>query len=144
MAQVDDTLKRLTEQLEWYSGKSKTSQNWFKFLKILEIIAAALIPFFAGMNISSVATGSLGVIVVVLESLQSLFQFQTNWISYRSTAEALKREKHLWQVKAGDYINSKNPDALLAERIEFLVSSETSKWAANIVKHGKQDNNDDK
>jgi hypothetical protein len=50
-----------------------------------------------------VITGGLGVIVVVLESMQGLFQFQQNWTYYRSTAEGLKHEKFLWQARAGPY-----------------------------------------
>ncbi len=141
MEQENPTLVRLDQQLKWYSDRSKTSQNCFKLLKILEIIAAALVPDFSGMQVSYVIISGLGVIILVLQSLQSLFQFQTNWISYRSTAEALKREKSLWQAKAGDYLNSENPNALLAERVEFLVSSETSKWVSNMEKNVKQNNN---
>lgn len=141
MEQSNPTLDRFNELLKWYEGRSNSSQICFKLLKTLEIIAAALIPFFVSINISSTFISGLGVVIIVLQSLQSLFQFQTNWISYRSTAEALKREKYLWQAKAGDYLNSENPNALLAERVEFLVSSETSKWASNMEKHMKQNNN---
>lgn len=81
MVQIDDTLDRLDKQLKWYSDKSKNSQNWFKRIKLSEIIAAALIPFFVGINIPSIVIGGLGVVIIVLQSVQSLFQFQTNWIS---------------------------------------------------------------
>lgn len=131
------TLERLEKEKEWYSNKSSWNQKWFKRLKVIEIIAASLIPFFAGLNVSTVIIGGLGVVVVVLESLQSLYQFQNNWTSYRSTAEALKHEKFLWQAKAGPYLNVENPNALFADRVESLLSTENSKWITATEQAGK-------
>jgi len=115
-------------QIKWYSEKSAWNQDWFKKLKVTEVIAAALIPFAAGLHAPAVLTGLLGVVVVVLESMQSIYQFQSNWITYRTTAEALKHEKYLWYARAGHYLNAENPEALLAERIEALISTENAKW----------------
>ncbi len=72
--------------------------------------------------------GALGVAIVVLEGLQSLNQNHDNWTRYRSTTEALKHEKYLWLAHAGPYATAANPDQLLAERVEGLVSEEHAKW----------------
>jgi hypothetical protein len=133
---TNETLDRLDGQIKWYSQKSAWNQDYFKKLKVAEIIAAAFVPFAAGMNAPALLTGSIGVIVVILEGLQSLYQFQNNWISYRSTAEALKHEKYLWHAKAGHYSNAENPDVLLAERIEAMVSTENSKWTSEKEQTG--------
>ena len=130
------TLERMEDQIKWYSEKSAWNQDWFKRLKVVEIIAAALVPFAAGLSTPAI-TGSLGVIVVILESLQSIYQFQSNWITYRSTAEALKHEKYLWYAKAGHYLTAKNPEALLAERIEELVSTGNATWTSEKEPAGK-------
>ena len=53
-----------------------------------------------------------------------------SWIAYRSTAEALKHEKHLHLALAGPYAAVANPDNLLAERVEGLVSQEHAKWVS--------------
>ena len=134
---TNETLDRLDSQIKWYSQKSAWNQDRFKKLKVVEIIAAAFVPFAAGMSAPALLTGSLGVIVVILEGLQSLYQFQNNWIAYRSTAEALKHEKYLWHAKAGHYSYAENPDVLLAERIEALVSTENSKWTSEKEQTGK-------
>jgi hypothetical protein len=63
--------------------------------------------------------------VVVFEELQHLFQFQHNWISYRSTCE---HEKYLWLAKAGPFADIENPDVILADRVESLISQEHAKW----------------
>ncbi len=131
------TLDRLEDQIKWYSKSSKWNQDRFKWLKVAEVVAAALVPFFAGWGMYPAVTGLLGVIVVILESLQSIYQFQSNWISYRSTAEALKHEKYLWYAGAGHYLTAKNPEALLAERIEELVSTEHAKWTSEMEQSGR-------
>jgi hypothetical protein len=124
------TLQRLDEQITWYGKKSRSNQKWFKRLKASEIIIAAAIPLTAGLKVSAIVTGILGVLVVVLEGLQGLNQFHDNWISYRSTCEELKHEKYLWLAKAGLYVNAANPDTLLAERVESLISREHAKWVS--------------
>jgi hypothetical protein len=37
-------------------------------------------------------------------------------------------ERYLWHAMAGSYMFAKNPDALLAERIEELISRENATW----------------
>jgi hypothetical protein len=73
--------------------------------------------------------GALGAVVVVLEGLQQLFQFQQNWIAYRVTAQALTRERSLCLAGAGPYANAERPVALLAQRVERIVSQESGAWA---------------
>jgi len=129
----DVVLDRLQDQIEWYDAKSGSNQKAFKSLKICTISAAALIPALALAKISAMAwvTAGLGVFIVILEGLQQLNQYHSNWISYRSTCEALKHEKFLYLGKAGMYAAANDPHALLAERIESLVSQEHAKWASN-------------
>jgi hypothetical protein len=66
---------------------------------------------------------------VVLEGAQHLYQLQEHWISYRSTAEALKHERYLYLARAGPYVGE-DWHRLLAERIEGLISQEHAKWAS--------------
>jgi hypothetical protein len=75
----------------------------------------------------ALVTAALGAAVVVLEAVQHLYQWQTNWVLYRSTAEALKHEKYLFLSCAGPYASSDRLQ-VLAERIEGLVSQEHAKW----------------
>src|SRR5262252_5506374 len=120
----DVTLDHLQDQIEWYDRKSGSNQKAFKYLKICTISAAALIPVLAKINTMSSVTAGLGVFIVILEGLQQLNQYHSNWISYRSTCEALKHEKFVYLGKAAPYADAADPHALLAERIESLVSQE--------------------
>jgi hypothetical protein len=131
MENFNPTLERLEDQIAWYDRKSISNQRWFKRLKVAQIVSGALVSFSAAYgNYGKYVVGALGVVVVVLEGLQSLNQFQHNWIIYRATCEELKHEKYLSLAKAGPYASAERPDALLAERVESLVSREHTKWAA--------------
>src|SRR5215210_1581808 len=123
--------ERLEEQLAWYDGNSDHHKLWFQSLKVAQIVIAAAIPAIAAAGASAALAGVLGAAIVVLEGLQQLFQFQQNWVNYRATAEALKHERSLYLARAGPYAAGGRPDALLAERVEGLVSQETAAWSSS-------------
>ncbi len=129
-ANNDVTLERLEDQIRWYDKKSASCQRWFKWLKAITMISGVFVPVFAvsakGKNLAAL----LGIIIVLAEGFQQLNQFQTNWTSYRSTCEALKHEKYLFLAQAGPYEAATRPSAILAERIEGLVSQEHAKWVS--------------
>jgi hypothetical protein len=130
--EIDPIMERLEDQIAWYDRKSIANQRNFKRIKLVEIAAAAAIPFLATFNLPRVLwlTGGLGVLITVLEGTLNLNQYQQNWIAYRSTCESLKHEKYVYLGKASPYASVLDPHALLAERIESLVSQEHAKWAS--------------
>ena len=130
--EIDPIMERLEDQIGWYDRKSMTNQRYFKRIKMVEIASAALIPFLSAFSFSRMmwVTGGLGVLITVLEGMLHLNQYQQNWIAYRSTSESLKHEKYVYLGKASPYASAVDPHALLAERIESLVSQEHAKWAS--------------
>jgi Protein of unknown function (DUF4231) len=44
-------MQRLEDQIQWYDSRSIKNQRWFKALKIIVIVAAALIPFLVGLKL---------------------------------------------------------------------------------------------
>jgi hypothetical protein len=90
-----------------------------------------MIPFLAASGIprAVIVTGVLGILVTLFEGMLQLNQYHENWIRYRSTCESLKHEKYIFVANAGPYAGVDNPRAMLAERVESLVSQEHAKWA---------------
>src|SRR5581483_9530492 len=88
MDDADPTLERLEDQIGWYDRRSNRNQKVYKWIKVVEIGAAAFIPFAAGLKLPPEVAGGLGVLVTVLEGLLHLNQYQHNWITYRSTCES--------------------------------------------------------
>ncbi len=132
MGEADPTLDRLEDQINWYGRRSGYNRRMYKWLKGVEIVAAALVPLAAGFHFPAPLTGSLGVLIAVLEGLMQLNQYLQNGISYRSTCEALKHEKYLYLASAGPYAidDRAHAHAKLAERVESLVSQENAQWTA--------------
>ena len=130
--EIDPIMERLEDQIGWYDRKSLTNQRYFKRIKMVEIAAAAMIPLMSAFSFPRImwVTGGLGVLITVLEGMLHLNQYQQNWIAYRSTCESLKHEKYVYLGKASPYASATDPHALLAERIESLVSQEHAKWAS--------------
>jgi hypothetical protein len=122
---------RLEDQIGWYDAKSGHNQRWFKLLKICQIVTAAAIPVAAAAGAPVWLMGGGGAVIVVLEGLQQLQQYQQNWTTYRSTCERLKHEKFLYLARAGPYAAVPNSESLLAERVEGLVSQEHAAWVSH-------------
>jgi Protein of unknown function (DUF4231) len=130
---ADLTLGRLEDQRKWYSARSRRAQRLYKWIKGIEIVAAALIPFFSGLKFLHFAfvVGALGVLITILEGILQLNQYQQIWTMYRATSEALTHEKYLFLALAGPYAAAGiNPAVLLAERIETIMSQENTKWVS--------------
>lgn len=128
----DTVMQRLEDQIGWYDRKSRYNQKLYKLIKMVEIVAASLIPLIAVLKVSqsTYITAGLGVLITLLEGVLHLNQYQLNWTTFRSTCEALKHEKYVYLAHASPYSQAGGPLALLAERVESLVSQEHAKWAA--------------
>jgi hypothetical protein len=122
--------QRLDDQIAWYDGKSRRNQRWFKRLKVGQLVMAAAIPVAAAASAPPEVAAAGGALIVVLEGMQQLQQYQQNWAAYRSTCERLKHEKFLFLAHAGPYAGAARPGALLAERVEGLVSQEHAAWVS--------------
>jgi hypothetical protein len=126
----DPTWDRLEDQIGWYDRKSGDNQRRYKWLKLLEIAVAASLPVVAAVHSPVWVTGGLAAVIVVLEGAQHLYQYQQNWISYRSTAEALKHERYLYLAPGGT-LYRRRPAQAARGGLEGLVSQEHAKWTAS-------------
>jgi len=126
-----DDAPRLDWLICWYEREAMRKNRAHKTLRVASILAAASIPVLAAASAQPVFGAFLGGGVVALEAIQELFQFQRNYVTFATTKEALKRERALYLASAGPYrqSNTREPDRLLAERIEALVATETAGWA---------------
>jgi hypothetical protein len=133
MKKQDRSYRRLEDQIIWYDSKSVLNQRCYKYIKLLEVICAIFISFLKNHSHARI----LGILIIVLESMQQIWQYQYNWITYRSTCEALKHQKFLYLEKSGPY-NIPDPEAriLLVETVESLISTEHSKWISKKYDEG--------
>lgn len=120
---------RLEKEIAWYDTKSGDAQWYYKKIKYVEFASGAMIPA-AAVLAPPWVTAVLGVFAIMLEGLQQINQWQHNWITYRSTCEALRHEKYSYLAKSGVYdkMTDVNAKKLLVERVESLISTEHAKW----------------
>ncbi len=78
----------------------------------------------------AIAAGSL--IIAFFEGISSLYKYQEQWLTYRNTAESLKREKLLFQTKSGPYEKSQAL-SLLVTRCEGIMSEENQTWQSTLT-----------
>lgn len=131
----------MEDQYKWYSNKSRTNKKIFNFLRIAEIIAAALIPFLSGLLINMddfktlgiIIIGVLGMTVTVIAGVLSPGRYQENWIEFRKTSETLKREKFLFETQVEPY-NADNRFNLLVQTVESLLAKENTDWSQYMLK----------
>ncbi len=135
--------ERLEDQLGWYDRKSVAAQQSYKRVKLSQLVVGAVVPVLAGLEVSAALTATLAAFVVVAEGVQQLYQWQTNWVLYRSTAEALKHEKYLYLAAAGPY-SGDDRHRVLAERLEGLVSQEHAQWTEARQKNGQTSSSEPK
>jgi hypothetical protein len=124
---------RLEDQIKWYSQKAQHNKIMFRLCQVIVLVAGSTIPVInlAGFDISTrIITSVIGATVAIATGVTQLGQYQENWIIYRTTSELLKKEKYFFENSAGDYskIEEKEKKKLLVERVEGIVSSETSKY----------------
>jgi hypothetical protein len=141
---ADEYLKqRLDEQI-----KVVRRQEWVQQMDAhhnsRKIVCAAIIPLLSGFTKYSdplivVIMGVLGVCVAVAAGFSSLLKYQENWIKYRTTAESLKKEKHLFQTRVEPY-NTEEPLGIFVQRVETLVSQENTNWAQYMMRPVREGN----
>jgi hypothetical protein len=68
-----------------------------------------------------------------------LLHLQERWIEYRATAESLRREKFLFLTQTEPY-DKDDAFHLLVQRVEALLSKETTERAQSMLKPAKGEN----
>ena len=128
---------RVNEQISWMESKSKQNQESYKRLKVMEIVAAAAIPFLAGFHqvhrSFPIITGLLGFFIVVIGGIQQLQRYHENWIAYRATSESLKRERILFETSTDPYQGDQRYERFI-QNFEALLADENKIWKTNVGK----------
>ena len=120
--------QRLQPEIQWYDQKSARNKRWFYFFRISTIVISAGLVFMGYFsNMYGWAVGLIGILIIIIEALDSVCKPQEKWINYRTTAESLKHEREMFASKAGAYAGMSD-DQLLTERCESLISREHSTW----------------
>ena len=137
---------RYVDQVNWYDGKARENQTKYRRLQWVLIILAAMTPALIELDLNELigkgfghlATVTAGVVAILTAAMKT-FKYQENWINYRTTCEALRREKYYLDGAIGEYKNTANKEALFIERAEGLMARENTLWISTQKSDSKSE-----
>jgi hypothetical protein len=130
---------RLISSFIFYDQKAESAHSIYNALKVIQIIAGALIPIAAvllkGPDSVKGTTAALGAAVTAIESYIQFSQCQQNWIRWRGASEALAREAFLFDGGVPPYsLAIVDRAELLTENVEAIVAAEQQTWKTTAAK----------
>lgn len=137
--------ERVQDQENWMERKSGSSKRSYQRGKLIVIILSVAIPFLVTMidvyAYFKYVIAAVGVLIAAVEGILSLYDFQNNWINYRQTLEALKREKFFFATKSSVY-KKDNSFQFFVERIETILTMENKNWSESALSEVKVEKED--
>ncbi len=134
-------MDRYEDQIKWYDGKAQKYKRLYNIFQAPILILAAITPVLVVVESNDrvkVITVVVSALVAIGTSMLKTFNFQETWISYRTTCETLKKEKHYYDWKIGEYGQSSNREKAFVERVESLPRENTMWLSARGRKGEKQ------
>ncbi len=127
--------ERYEDQLEWYEKKAKKNKQIYMYLQFILIVFSMVVPIIIVINYILTTSTVLqwiaimmSIVVAILVSSLKAFNFQENWVSYRTTAENLKKELVFFRAETGPYINIQDIESLFVQRVESFISQRHTSW----------------
>jgi len=121
--------ERYEDQLEWYENKAKKNKQIYISLQFILIVFSIVVPIVIVINyilttstVLQWITIVMSIVVAILVSSLKTFNFQENWVRYRTTAENLKKELIFFRAQTGPYVNTQDIESLFVQRVESLIS----------------------
>ena len=139
---IDNRLKR---QMKYHSDTAKKSQATYRRLQAAAIVLGALTPLLLAFNLLLVPPARqvsqyvftllpivASVTATVVQSFLATYRYKDLWLESRTTKEALDQELYLYEHGTGPYASQSDPDALLVERAESVISGERESWTSIV------------
>lgn len=137
---ADVLWQELAAHFQWYGRAATRTRLAYQVIKVAVLVIAAAVTVLAATRASSAATAALAASVVVLEGIQQLFQFQSNWITYRGTAEAMRQQAFLYVAQVGPYADKQTRRQRLADFMTEITTTESAGWASAMRRASSSSN----
>jgi len=133
---TEDREDLLWQELEaifrWYDKAATRSRLSYQILKVTALVAGAAVTVLAAISAPAAVTASVAGVIVIVEGAQQVFQFHSNWISYRGSAELLRQQAFLFAADLSPYDDAPTRRARLATVIRDVTTMETSTWSERM------------
>lgn len=133
-------IDRLEDQKNWYGNKANFNKKRFMNYQMIVIILGASIPVLVILfevigwrQFQGIASATISAIITAVAGIDKLQNPQTSWYNYRANEEKLKKEKHLYEFKVGQYngLSQAEADKALVENVENIISVENTSFVRN-------------
>jgi len=125
--------QEFTAVFQWYNRQATRARKAYQILRVLVLVVGATVTVLAASSAPAAVTASLAAAVVVLEGLQQVFQFQKNWISYRSSAEGLRFQWFLYAARRSPYDDDRTRVDRLAQVMLEVTTKESVGWGGTML-----------
>lgn len=120
--------QELVAQFRWYDRAANRTRIGYHTLRLISLVVGATVTVLAAADAPPVVTAGFAATIVVAEGAQQLLQLHRNWISYRATAETLRRHAFLYAAKVAPYHDDGRREALAAF-MHGITAQENTAWA---------------
>lgn len=120
---------RWQNQWQYYDSKASENKRNYQWLQLTIGIGSVAVPVLLGFQgtFTIIAT-VVSLVVAAAAAVENVKKFGDGWRSFRSAAEALQREKALYDVSAGPYRIAKRPFIRFVERCEDIIAQQNGQF----------------
>jgi hypothetical protein len=134
---------RWLDQVRWAEGKADSAQKWYRWLRLVTITGAVIIPALVGLNVTGTASEGirwavfgLGLVVALAAAIEGFFHYSDRWPHYRRLAELLKSEGWQFFQLSGQYAGTVDHTAAypqFAAHVEAIIQRDVEVFFTAVV-----------
>jgi uncharacterized protein DUF4231 len=130
---------RWQNQWQYYDNKATENKRNYQWLQLTIGIGSVAVPVLLGFQgtFTIVAT-IVSLVVAASAAIENVKKYGDGWRSFRAAAEALQREKALYDVTAGPYRIAKRPFIRFVERCEDIIAQQNGQFMQRDEQQNQQ------
>jgi hypothetical protein len=135
-------IEDFAQYLDYYDKGAINAKRWYRYLSVyLIVVSSGLTPIvaLAPQNITwRVVSTVLAATIVIGTGLSAHLKCHENWLSFRGSWDALKRERRLFETSVAEYATAADRCSLFVERVEAILSREAKDFYSRHAKGEEQ------
>lgn len=125
---------RFAQMLSFYDARSVSNKRGYRAASVyLIVVSASLTPILALAPSTfgwRVAEALMSASLVAVGGIATQFKFHENWLAYRASWDALRREEQFRNAHLHEYKDAADRNALFVDRAESIFAREAAAFYA--------------
>ena len=131
------------EALKFYDDRACSSKRVYRVCSVYLIVASAILTPLVALAPEQgwwrIVAAALSATIVISTGMLAHLKSHENWLSYRASWDALRRERRLFETTSGPYRSVPDKATLFVERVEAVLTKEGSEFFARHATGQKTD-----